>query len=127
MNDRVARILSWAFQPLVVPLYGFVALWFAPFFYDYAPQVKLKLLGLLSFSVVLIPVLCYWMLRKTNVISTPQADNRKERLGIYLITLMCYFTAGFILLFSHVPFYYVAMLFTMAVCLLLMAVINVYW
>ncbi|MBO4370813.1 MAG: phosphatase PAP2 family protein [Paludibacteraceae bacterium] len=127
MSDKFANIVSWVFQPLVVPFYGLVALWFAPFFYDYAPQTKLSLLALLAFALVLIPLLCYLLMRKIDFIKTPQADNRLERTGIYAITVFCYLVAGFILMYTHVGHVYTFVVFVMAACLMVLSVINFFW
>ena len=90
MKDGIANILSGLFHPLLIPLYGVLAY----YFYDTSPMMpslfKLVVASLVTVFMVLLPVLWYFLLYKTGVLSSVKASERKDRYWLYSFSLVCY-------------------------------------
>lgn len=90
MKDGIANISSGLFHPLLIPLYGVLAY----YFYDTSPMMpslfKLVVASLVTVFMVLLPVLWYFLLYKTGVLSSVKASERKDRYWLYSFSLVCY-------------------------------------
>lgn len=90
MRDRLSSIISGLFHPLLIPLYGVLSY----YFYDTSPMMpslfKLIAVSLVAVFMVLLPVLWYFLLYKTGVLSSAEASERKDRYWLYSFTLICY-------------------------------------
>jgi hypothetical protein len=78
---KTARIISVAFHPLLMPLYGMLIIFTAPTFFWYVPlRIKLTLLLIVMTDTILIPVslLPFFMHRNIIKILVPGDKKRKD-------------------------------------------------
>jgi len=127
LNNKLAQILTIAFQPLIVPIYGLILLMAVPQVFGIDDLWGKALIILISiFIMVLLPVLWYLLLVKLKYITTPQASNKKERIPAYIFTLVCY-VGEFFFLYA-IGAYVIASLILMAFfALLTLFVVNFFW
>ncbi|MCQ2336555.1 MAG: hypothetical protein MJ010_05185 [Paludibacteraceae bacterium] len=126
MNDKIAQILTIVFQPLLVPLYGLTLLFAVPQFYGFNLWAKTAIIAMSAVIMVVLPVICYSLLIKFKVITTPQASDRKQRIWAYLFTLICYSCTAFIL--YKISAYILSWIVLMAaLALLAVTIINFFW
>lgn len=94
--ENLAKIISWVFVPLFMPIYALIILMYIPsregflinddslFFLP--NSAKLALLFIFFVFSILAPGVTLLYLKKKNLISTIEIDNRRERLIPLLIT-----------------------------------------
>ncbi len=128
LTERLARILSFVFHPLFMPLYGLVILLSAPTFLKYLPPAaKRVLFFVLLVNNVLIPLILLPFLRIRNFISSYHLDDRRERIIPMLTASILYFTTSFIVLRYQIPFFLKSYIFATAVLSIIVSVINFWW
>ncbi|HAX93233.1 MAG TPA: hypothetical protein DCY25_04670 [Bacteroidales bacterium] len=128
LTDRLARILSFIFHPLFMPLYGLVILMSAPTFLKYLPPAAKRVLFLVVLvNNVLIPLLLLPFLKMRNFISSYHLEDRRERIIPTLTASMLYFTTSFIVLRYQIPFFLKSFIFATAVLSIVVSMINFWW
>jgi len=128
LTDRLARILSFIFHPLFMPLYGLVILMSAPTFLKYLPPAAKRVLFLVVLvNNVLVPLLLLPFLRMRNFISSYHLEDRRERIVPMLTASMLYFTTSFIVLRYQIPFFLKSFIFATAVLSIVVSMINFWW
>ena len=128
LGERLARIISFVFHPLFMPLYGLAILLSAPTFLSYLPPaVKRILFTILLLNNVLIPLLLLPFLRIRNLISSFYLDDRSERIIPMLTASILYFTTSFIVLRYQIPFFLKSFIFATAVLSIVVSMINFWW
>ncbi|NCC98090.1 MAG: hypothetical protein EOL95_00090 [Bacteroidia bacterium] len=127
MGEKFAKILTLLFQPIFVPLYGFILLWNSSYFYAYSLLIKVMVLGLSSLFMVILPAIFYAILCKTGNITTPQATNSKERIPAYIITMSFYSMLIYILLYIGVVYYFNYIVLGALLALIIVFIVNFYW
>ena len=128
LTDRLARILSFIFHPLFMPLYGLVILMSAPTFLKYLPPAAKRVLFLVVLvNNVLVPLLLLPFLRMRNFISSYHLEDRRERIVPMLTASMLYFTTSFIVLRYQIPFFIKSFIFATAVLSIVVSMINFWW
>jgi len=128
LSERLARIISFVFHPLFMPLYGLAILLSAPTFLKYLPPaVKRILFFVLLVNNVLIPLLLLPFLRLRNLISSYHLDDRRERIIPMLTASILYFTTSFIVLRYQIPFFLKSFIFATAVLAIVVSMINFWW
>ena len=128
LTERLARILSFVFHPLFMPLYGLVILLSAPTFLKYLPPAaKRVLFFVLLVNNVLIPLILLPFLRIRNFITSYHLDDRRERIIPMLTASILYFTTSFIVLRYQVPFFLKSFIFATAVLSIIVSMVNFWW
>lgn len=127
MRRILANMFSYLFQPLLVPVYGFFLLAFDPHFIPYVPLLKVRFLLLSMLILVVIPVAWYWLLRRLEIITTPQADRRGERFWAYLVTMVAYVVVWLLARHMRVETDYAFLFLAGGVALLILTVVNFFW
>lgn len=92
-----ARIISWVFLPLFMPMYTLLLALYVPAFqidyfnnlYMLDPAVKLGLIYMFGVFCTLAPLLSYVALYKTKMITTVELDDKRER-GFPIIIMFMY-------------------------------------
>ncbi len=114
------------FQPLLIPLYGLILLFAVPQFYGFNLWAKTAVIAISAVIMVVLPVICYSLLIKFKVITTPQASDRKQRIWVYLFTLVCYACTAW-LLFKFNSFVMSKVVLMAFFALLTVTIINFFW
>lgn len=128
LPERLARIVSFVFHPLFMPLYGLTILLSAPTFLRYLPPAaKRVLFFVLLVNNVLIPLLLLPFLRIRNFITSYHLDERRERIIPMLTASILYFTTSFIVLRYQIPFFLKSFIFATAVLSIVLSMINFWW
>ncbi|MFZ9028829.1 MAG: hypothetical protein ACO2Z9_07420 [Crocinitomicaceae bacterium] len=96
--ETVAKIISWLFLPLFMPMYALIALLFLPsenpycFYYDclymLTEPAKWALIYMFSIFLVVAPGLSFIIMYRWNMISTIEMDDKGERPLPILVMLM---------------------------------------
>ncbi len=94
-----AQIVSWVFLPLFMPIYALILVMYVPSQQDFLfnedslyvllPEAKLALLYMFIIFSVIAPGLSFIILRRRNLISNIEIDDRTER-GTPMIIMLVY-------------------------------------
>ncbi|WP_188500624.1 hypothetical protein [Pontibacter amylolyticus] len=92
MNRSLARFLSVAFHPLLMPTYLFaIILYFLPVSSISLPlQSRWIVLGMIFFTTFMVPGLGAFAMFKTGFIDSYEIDRREQRSRPLLFTALCY-------------------------------------
>jgi hypothetical protein len=128
LSDKVAKIISVVFSPLLIPVYGMMIIFSAPTLYGYLPfDVKKLLLLIILVNNVLLPVslLPFFIYRK--IISSWAIEKRSERIIPLVIATILYMVTSYIIYRFPVPLFLKSYIITVFFLSLVVTVINFLW
>lgn len=123
----IAQILSVIFHPLLVPVYALLQMNFMPFFYPGADSLRRVLIFGSMFTLVVPPLIWYFLLYKLKVIQSLKATTRKERIWPYLFTILSYILVGIICYFLKVDYGFTRLWQGASIVLIVVFVVNFFW
>ncbi len=94
LDQRLARILSWALHPLVLPLYLVLLLFSQTAFALFSSGVKWYLAGTVVLYGSLLPALCVGVMRLRGWIPNLRLADRRERVLPLICGAACYLLAA---------------------------------
>lgn len=128
LSERLARIISMVFHPLLMPLYGLLIIFSAPTLFGYLPFVQKKfIIFILVTNNILLPFSVLPYLKWRKIITTWTVDKRSERVTPLALTTLFYFITVYVILKFTIPglikgFFLVTSLLSFTVTL-----INFWW
>lgn len=129
MEQKLAEIISWVFQPLLMPLYGsLILLHFDGYFSILLTgQARWVVLGVILLMTVLVPALLMLLLRSVNIISSIRMEDRKERILPFLGTGFAYYMTYTMIRSFGIPGYYNLFLLGATLLVVIAIIINKFW
>lgn len=104
MKDKFAKTLSLVYHPLFMPTFGILILFGFDNFYGFFPSpYKWFIFLVIWVFTLLMPLITFWVLKKTNQITSYQMHNKQERIVPMILTLSCYLAAYVLLYRFKVP------------------------
>ncbi len=105
MNTTFAKIISYVFQPLIMPfLTVLLAFNIDPYLtYNFSRDGKIAVYCVLGLNTFLVPTLLIIYLKRLKIISSLDVENRRERFIPFGITLVLYITTYVLLRRSPLP------------------------
>jgi hypothetical protein len=126
--DKLAKIMSIIFHPLLMPVYGMAIIFSAPTLFGYLPfAVKKSLFLIVLINNVLLPMSLLPLFIRRNIISSWTIDNRRERVIPLVITTILYSATSFIIFRFPVPVFLKSFIFAASFLSLMVTVINFWW
>lgn len=129
MYTRLARIVSYALHPFVMPLYMILLLLFADTAYSsiYSLKVKVYLIWVTVLFTMVIPLLVMLLLKSYHKISDSELTRRHERIIPMLAVLACYVLCGVAII--RVPFAEMLsrFMFAATACVLIGMIVTLFW
>jgi hypothetical protein len=125
----IARIVSWIFQPLLMPLAGtliFLNLPFYAFRLLPTPVYSYVLVSTVLFTIVL-PVLAILLLYRFRMISAVEMPTAEDRRFPLLLTIIFYMGNYYFLAKASLPILYSMFLLSGIVSLIVALVVNRFW
>lgn len=129
MEERLARIISIIFHPLLIPTYIIAILInLSAFFALMIPiDAKLKIIALVFITSVAFPALVLFGMYRVKLVSTLSMDKREERLYPYIATVLFFFLSYYMIWQINIsPVYYYCLLGA-SILALLTFLINIFW
>ena len=123
----IAQILSVIFHPLLVPVYALLQMNFMPFFYPGGDSLRHVLIFGSMFTLVVPPVIWYFLLYKLKVIDSLKATTRKERNWPYVFTILSYLLVSVICYFLKVDYGFSVLWQGAMLTLLAVFIVNLFW
>jgi hypothetical protein len=126
--NRLAKIITFIFHPLFMPLYGMLIIFSAPTLFEYLPFSLKKLLFLIMLvNNVLLPFSLLPFFIHRQIISSWTLSERKDRNIPLLLTTLLYGTTSYIVFKFPIPLFFKSFIFATAILSLLVTVINFKW
>ena len=126
--DKLAKIISIIFHPLLMPVYGMAIIFSAPTLFGYLPfNVKKLLLLIMLVNNVLLPLSLLPFFIRMNIISSWTITERKERNFPLIITTILYCITSFLIFRFNIPVFLKTYIFAASFISLIVTVINFWW
>ncbi len=104
IESKLARVISWLFHPLMMPLYILLLLLNHPGFMP-LPLVfyyKMALIGVVVLTTMLFPLFFTWMLCRLGIISSIFMNTKEDRIFPILAISVFYYITYFLLRGIHI-------------------------
>lgn len=125
---KTARAVSFIFNPLFMPIYGLLIIFFAPTLFWYLPfKVKEILFFIFIINNLLIPVSLIPFFRYRHIISSIVIENRRERLIPLITVSFLYLVTSFIMFRLQIPVFLKAYSYAITLITIALLVINLKW
>jgi len=126
--DKLAKIISIIFHPLLMPVYGMAIIFSAPTLFGYLPfNVKKLLILIMLVNNVLLPLSLLPFFIRMNIISSWTITKRKERNFPLIITTILYCITSFLIFRFNIPVFLKTYIFAASLISLIVTVINFWW
>ncbi len=123
-----AKIISAVFHPLLIPLYGIIAIFSAPTLFGYLPfAVKRIIFTVICVNNVIVPLSLLPYYKYRGLISSWVIEDRKERIIPMLASSFFYSVTVYIILKFHVPVFIKSYVIAVAFLSITVTVINFWW
>lgn len=126
--DKTARIISVAFHPVFMPVYGLLLIFWVPTLFGYLPfNVKKILLSIVLLNNVLLPLSLLPYLKYRNQITSWTMESRRERiLPLFLATIL-YAATTYMIIRYPVPLFIKTFVVGIFFVSLALTAINLWW
>jgi len=127
-SDKLARIISIIFHPLLMPVYGMTIIFSAPTLYTYIPfEVKRLVLLIVLVNNVLLPLSLLPFFVHSRMISSWSMDERQDRVIPLIINTTLYIITSYILFRFTIPHFIKSYIMAVASLSLAATLINLRW
>jgi hypothetical protein len=127
-GSALAKIVSVAFHPLLMPLYSILIILSAPTLFDFIPfEVKKLLLLIILINNIFLPLSLIMYLRYRKLITSFVIDNREERVLPLMLTTFFYFVTVYIFLKFRIPVFIKMFVLTAAIISTVVMIINLWF
>ena len=128
-EEKLARMISYLFHPLLMPTYGFLILFFTPNYISVFTPIGLKLaiLGITFLFTFILPVVNTVILWKTSRIKSLSMEESSDRTMPYAGTILYYFGLYYLFYNTAIPSLFKVLILGAAVAVVLTFVINFKW
>lgn len=129
MNTTVAKVISYIFQPLIMPLLTvLLAFNIDPYLtHNFSSSGKMAVYSVLGLNTFLVPTLLIIYLKKLKIISSLDVENRRERFIPFGITLVLYITTYILLRRSTLPDLLYSMVAGAILAMIIAFIITMFW
>jgi hypothetical protein len=125
---RVAELLSVAFHPIFMPLYGLLIIYSSHTLHSFMPsEIKRMIFILVAANNVMIPLALATVLYARGAISTFNARDRNERMILLTFSVVMYSITAFLLMRMQIPSLFRAYFISIAIVTLITLVITVFY
>jgi hypothetical protein len=127
-TNRLAKIITVIFHPLLMPAYGMLVIFSAPTLYGYLPfNVKKLLLLIMVINNIMLPLSLLPFFYQRKIITSWSIEERKERYIPLILTTILYFTTSYIIFKFPIPLFLKAFIFSTAFLSLIVTIVNFWW
>jgi hypothetical protein len=126
MENKIARIISYIFHPLLMPVYTFSFLFSTKTFFASILTLKGKILILIFIfiSTFILPAIFTYFLFRLNKISSLHLEKREDRIIPFLVTIIFYYTTYLMMKNTIVPAIYLLIMLAATLMIILAFFIN---
>ena len=125
--NKIARLVSWIFSPLLVPTYGMImALWLTG--YNALPaSTRWHVTAMVWAITCLVPMVVILILWSARVVTDLGLNKRKERPIPYALTVVCYAATAFYLWSAQAPQWMWMFMVAGGAAAVVSCIVNFWW
>jgi len=129
MENKMARVISWFFHPLLVPLYMLLFLLNINVYFSLILPLsfKLFLFGVILLTTLLIPLGFFFLLYRKKLFLTFFMETLEERIYPLLVTGIFYYLTYYLLKSFHISPIFSFYMLRATFLVILALVINFFW
>jgi hypothetical protein len=128
ITQPIAKVITYVFHPLLMPVYGMAIIFSAPTLFGYLPfNVKKLLFLIILVNNVLLPLSLLPFFMQKKIISSWSISERRERNIPLIITTLLYGATSFIILRFPVPVFLKSFIFSALLLSVIVTVVNFWW
>ncbi len=129
MNQLTAKVISYIFSPLAMPFFSVVlAFTVDPYLHSEFPaEARAAIYGVMALNTFLVPTFLIIYLKKRNIISSLDVENRRERFIPFGITLVLYIVTYILLRKSPLPNILYSMVVGSIIAMIIAFLITMFW
>lgn len=129
METRAAKIISYLFHPVFMPVYGLLLLFnFQNIFAQLLLlKAKLMILSIVTLTTVVFPLLVIYMMKKQGFIKSMTMDDRSERIIPYMIVALFYYMTYHMFRQLELPFVFSLFMMGATLLIALVTLISFKW
>ncbi|MBW6491243.1 MAG: hypothetical protein K0B15_08640 [Lentimicrobium sp.] len=129
MEEKLAKIISYIFHPLLMPTYAFLILFNQSAYFVMILPEKLRwaILAMIIGNTFILPVIIIWFMLKRGLISSLQIPERSERTFPFIIAAISYFATYFMISNLGIPAIYQIFVLGGAILIAAASLINLFW
>ncbi|HNW98480.1 MAG TPA: hypothetical protein PKK00_08740 [Bacteroidales bacterium] len=129
METRLAKIISYLFHPVFVPIYGLLVLFNMKSYFSFELifNAQLLILSFVFITTVIFPLFIIYFLKQQGYIQSFQMQSRDERRLPYLLMAIFYFITYQMFTQMHLPEIYSFYFMGATLLLALVVIINIWW
>lgn len=125
--NRIARIISFVFSPLIVPTYGVaMALWLSSLAVLPA-GILWRTVGYTAALTCLFPMIIIILMWKLGYLSDPGLNKRTERTLPYIVVLLGYLGCAFLYFRMHAPGWLIGFMLGGSAAVIVSIIVNRWW
>jgi len=129
MEEKLAKIISVLFQPLLIPTYSLLILFNLNSYIALMipTEGKRLIMWIVFVTTFIVPLVFIFVFYKKGIIKTLYMDTKEERILPLIITGIFYFMAYFMLRKTNIDAIYHRMFLGSAILISLTLVVSIYW
>ncbi len=127
MLEKIARIISAIFSPLLIPTYAMTLVLTKSILFIVSSGSKLGVIATTFAVTCVIPIIVIGILLKTKVVSDSGLNKREERPIPYGVTAVCYFVLAWYLDSIHSPLWLSMFIVGAGLATVISAIVNRWW
>jgi hypothetical protein len=121
------KVVSAILNPILLPFFGVLLLFHVGAFRELPMVYRLYIEGLVFLNMCVIPGFGVWLLKKSGHISDLDVSVRSERIFPYLITVICYSSACFLLYRYQMPWWILKLFLGSTIAIIAAFFITLRW
>lgn len=125
--EKLARIISAIFSPLLIPTYAMAIVLWMTILFIVSINSKLGVMGMTFAITCIIPGILIMLLYKLKIISDSGLNKQNERIIPYIVTAICYFSLAFYLHSIHSPRWLYMFAIGAGAATVISAIVNRWW
>ena len=129
MEERLAKIISYIFHPIFLPLYSLILLFDLKscFSFELIFKARLMLMAFVAITTIVFPLSIILLMKHQGFIHSFQMDERKERKFPYLITAIFYLLTYNMFRQLQLPNIYTFYMMGATLLIIIVVIINLWW
>ncbi len=129
MENKIAKIISYFFHPIFLPVYCiFLLLNLKSYFsFEIVFNARLMLLSFVATTTIIFPLLIIYLMKRQGYIQSFQMKNLQERRYPYLITAIFYILTYNMFRQLQLPDIYILYMMGASFLLIIIVIINIWW
>ena len=129
MEVRIAKVISYIFHPLLLPLYAVILILQLDTLQVFIipENARWLMIGMIAIATVVFPVLLTLLFVRGGLIQSMKLDNRQERLYPYIIMAVIYYSMYLLFKNASIPSIFNNFMLGVTLILIVLLLINFRW